>query len=231
MEALGQASNTPPICVGPIVVGPEKCICFLMDVIYHPIDFSVNESNTMQQQQFWVGVLFEGAFVAFLMYGINKGRDLNPGQRLMLRILSSLCAGVGAWLISGEAFFNLSRSIPGGKVTVSGTAGFAIFFAIWFTFPQGPKFKHLPDRFRMAVPAGWTFQQVADACAQQDSSVITYEGFTAKELRAPLKPWNLQTTSVIEAIKQLGAITEQSGAVREYDVKKENAKYLLKRKE
>ena len=182
----------------------------------------------MQQQQFWVGVGFAAVFVVFLMYSINRGKGLNSGQRLMLKILSALCAGAGAGLISGEAFFNLSRNVPGGKLTVSGTAGFAIFFVIWFAFPKGPKFEPLPDRFRMAVPAGWTFQQVADACALQESSVIHYDGFTNEEMEAPLKPWKLETDSVIEAIEQLGSITEKRGALREYEVKKENAKYRLK---
>jgi len=182
----------------------------------------------MQQQQFWVGVVFAAVFVSFLMYSINKGKDLNSGQRVMLKILSALCAGIGAWLISGEAFLSLSKNIPGGKLTVSGTAGFAIFLVVWFTFPKGPKFEPLPDGTRIAVPAGWTFEQVADACAQQDSSVIHYDGFTAQEMKARLKPWKLETKSILEAIEQLGSITEQRGAVREYDVKKENAKYRLK---
>src|SRR6266851_4779063 len=181
----------------------------------------------MQQQQFWVGVFFAVVFVGFLMYSINKGKDLNSGQRLMLRILSALSAGVASWIISGEALFDLSKNVPGGKLTISGTAGFAMFFVIWFTFPRGPKFERLPDRFRMGVPAGWTFQQVADACAQQDDSVINYVGFTAQEMKAPLKPWKLETNSVLEAIEQLGSITEKRGALREYEVKKENSKYRL----
>lgn len=181
----------------------------------------------MKQQQFWIGVVFAAAFVAFLMYSINKGKDLNYGQRLMLRVLSALCAGIGAWLISGEAFFDLARDVPGGKLTVSGTAGFAIFFVIWFTFPRGPKFEPLPDRFKMTVPAGWTFQQVADSCAQQDGAVIDYDGLTAKEINAPLKSWNLDTASVLEAIEQLGSITQDNGAIRRYTAKKENSRYQL----
>jgi hypothetical protein len=181
----------------------------------------------MQQQQFWVGVVFAAVFVGFLMYSINKGKDLNSGQRLMLKILSALCAAIGGALISGDAFFNLSRNVPGGKLTVSGTAGFAIFFVIWFVFPKGPKFEPLPPRFKMAVPEGWTFQQVADSCAQNDGSVIDYDGLTAQERAARLKPWKLETDSVLEAIEKLRSITEVDGAVRKYEVKQEKSKYRL----
>jgi hypothetical protein len=187
-----------------------------------------SESNIMQQQQFWVGVFFAAAFVVFLMYSINKGKDLNSGQRLMLKILSALCAGIGAWLIAGEAFFNLSRDLPGGKLTVSGTAGFAIFLTIWFTFPKGPKFEPLPDRFKMSVPPNLTFQMIADACAQQDLSVTQYDGFSEDERLARIKEWKLEAETVAKAIELLGSITEVPGAVRDYEVTKNDSKYLLR---
>jgi hypothetical protein len=185
----------------------------------------------MQQQQFWVGVVFAGIFVCFLMYTINKGKDLNSGQRLMLRILSALCAAIGGALISGDAFFSLVRNVPGGKLTVSGTAGFAIFFVIWFIFPKGPNFEPLPERFKMAIPANWTFQQVADSCAQNDNSVVDYDGFTAKERAAPLKAWKLETDTITQAIEQLGSITIDHRAIRQYTVTKRASKYFLAVKE
>lgn len=180
------------------------------------------------EQQFWVGVFFAAVFVGFLMYSINKGKDLNYGQRLMLKILSTVCAAIGGALISGAAFLDLTRNVPGGKLTVSGTAGFAIFFLIWFTFPRGPKFEPLPDGFNMRVPIGWTFEMTADECARQENSVTQYDGFTAQEMKAPLKSWELHTGSALEAIQQLGSITEKRNAVRDYRVKKENGKFSLK---
>ena len=116
---------------------------------YDPAGMMVSERTlVMQQQQFWVGVAFTAGFVCFLMYSISKGRNLNSGQRVMLRILSAICAAIGGALISGDAFVDLSRKIPGGQFTISGTAGFAIFFVIWFTFPQPLKPDPSAERLR-----------------------------------------------------------------------------------
>lgn len=182
----------------------------------------------MEQAKFWVGVAFAAVFVLFLMYSINKGKELNHGQRLMLRILSSLCGAIGGALISGEALVNYSGTVPGGKMTISGTAGFAILFVIWITFPKGPKFEPLPAKFKISVPAKWAFEQVADLCAQLDNSVIDYNGFSDMERKAELKEWRLETDNVVQALEALGSITIVPNSVRKYRVKKAESRYELR---
>src|SRR2546422_9426165 len=100
--------------------------------------------NTLQQHQFLVGLGFTSFFVIFLAVAFFAAKYLTPGQRLILRIMSALCGALAGALISGEAFFNLSRDVPGGKLTISGTAGFAIFFTIWLFFPKEPKTPSFP---------------------------------------------------------------------------------------
>jgi hypothetical protein len=184
--------------------------------------------NGLQEHQFWVGLGFAAAFVFFLMVAFFAAKDLTPGQRLILRIMSSLCGAIAGALVSGEAFFNLSREVPGGKLTVSGTAGFAILFVIWFFFPKEPTTPTFPNGFNSSIPNGWTFQDAADTFAKNDLAVITYEGFSAQELASPLKAWTFKTRTPREALERLGSITDPPGAIRKYRAFYRNSAYTLK---
>jgi len=181
----------------------------------------------MEHEQFWVGLGFAAAFVLFLMLAFLREGTLNSGQRLILRILSAICGALSGALISGSALFNMTENVPGGKITVSGVAGFAVFMIIWFTFPRESKRPEPVDGISTSILAGSTFQAVADELAEADECVLQYEGFRDNELAATLRAWKLSGANAGKCIELLGSITQVPNAVRTYRVKKESSKYRL----
>ena len=184
--------------------------------------------NPLQQYQFWIGLGFATALVVFLMIAFFKAKDMTRGQWLMLKIMSAICGAIAGILISGEALLNLSRQVPGGKFTVSGTAGFAVFFAIWFFFPKEPTAPLPAVGFNFSVKKGWKFQDTADTLAKSLKTTIEYEGFTPEELSSPLKAWELECKSPQEALERLGSIVDGSSPIRKYRAIYKNSVYVLK---
>lgn len=182
--------------------------------------------NTLQQYQLWIGFGFALLLVIFFIVAFFKSKTLTPDQRSILRFLSALCAGFSGALITGDALFNIQGSFGAGpKFAVSGAAGAALFFVVWFFFPKVAGF---PDAFNFSVPPGWTFKKTADTLSQQEGAVPDYDGLTAAELAAPLQAWHLKAKDVGDAIRLLRSITTKPDAIRNYEVKLENSVYHLR---
>src|SRR5438034_10702843 len=91
--------------------------------------------TVLQSRQFLAGLVFVAILVLFLMVAFFKAGTLSDGQQKILRFFCSLCAGFAGALITGEALFRLTTDIGrAGNLAVSGTAGAALFFAVWFTY-------------------------------------------------------------------------------------------------
>ena len=176
----------------------------------------------LQQYQVWIGFGFAVLLVFFLMIAFFKAPNMTPGQFAILRFLAALCAGFAGALITGEALFRMEGDTGGVKYLVSGTAGFALFFVVWFFF-QKPTPPMAPDRVRLSLPVGWTFQYAAKTFAQRDSAQVDFDGLTTDELGANLNPEKIDTKTVGEAIKQLRLVTVTPNAIREYDIKYEDS--------
>ena len=87
--------------------------------------------SQLQQYQLWIGVGFTSFLIVFLMIAFFKGGELTIQQAQILRFLSALCAGFAAAAFGGEAAVTVNQTIgQGGKLAASGTAGFALFFAV-----------------------------------------------------------------------------------------------------
>jgi hypothetical protein len=106
----------------------------------------------------------------------------SPAQYTTLRFLTSLCGGIAAYFISGNALFNLKTTLGGGgSVTVSGTAGAAIFFTVWFFYPkrQIPK---PPDAFYFSVPENISFESMARVIVNTSHQFVRFENFSDQQL-------------------------------------------------
>lgn len=182
--------------------------------------------DALQQYQVWIGFGFAALLILFFIVAFFKAPDMTASQFTILKVLSTFCAAFAGILIAGEALFRLEGATGGTKYLVSGTAGFAFAFVIWFFFP-----KHDPpvpaDRFIAALPAGWTFQQAAKTFAQRDNAFVDFQGFTADELNSRLSAANIDTKTVGEAINRLRLITSKPNAIRDYETKYEDAIYHL----
>ena len=75
--------------------------------------------------------------MVFLMLTFFIKDSSSATQYNTLRFLTSLCSGFAGAFFTGEALFRLDQTLPaGGKIAVSGTAGCALFFVLWFTYPK-----------------------------------------------------------------------------------------------
>jgi len=180
-----------------------------------------------QAYQLWIGFGFALLLVIFLIVAFFKKGELTHAQWAILRFLSSLCAAFAGALITGDALFKLDGTMgPNTKYAISGTAGFALFFVVWFFFPKPPSKPQFKDGFHFSVPNGWTFRQVVEAIVQLDSAVAEYDGFKPEELNTALGARELHADTVKDAIGALRSIAPQD-AIRKYSVDYSRPTYRL----
>jgi hypothetical protein len=182
--------------------------------------------NVLQENQLWIGVAFALILVCFLMYAF-KTPNMSTSQHNIVKFLSSLCAAFAGAAIAGTALLNFRRVVGGTDLAISGTAGFALFFAVWFFFPKPTTNPTYPDAFNFSLPESWTFQQTIDTIVSRDRAFITYVGFRAEELSATMKKWEISCQSPLDAIARLGALTVVPGAIRDYTVTLRDSTYTL----
>jgi hypothetical protein len=171
----------------------------------------------------WVAVALVLLFVVFLMITFYARERLTDDQRNIVRFFSALCAGFAGGLITGEALFKLNTQIgTGTTLAISGTAGFALAFTVWFTFKPAPP----PDAVKFSVPDGWTFRQAADALVANDNALIEWAGFKDEELDATLRPRQLQVKTIGDGLSALRHLTK-SVHIRPYNVSFEEPIYRV----
>lgn len=182
--------------------------------------------TALQQYQLWIGFFFALLLVVFFIVAFFKAKTLTADQRSILKFLAALCAGFAGALITGDALFRLQGNLGAStNVAVSGTAGAALFFTVWFFFPKVSGF---PDAFHFSVPQGWTFRHTVLVLAQQEGAVPDYDGLTQDELDTVLTAGHLRTTDVTSAIRNLRSFATKP--IRAYDVIFEDAQYKLRLK-
>jgi hypothetical protein len=186
--------------------------------------------NILQQYQLLIGIVFAFFLVVFLMIAFFTAPNMTTGQHSILRFLAALCAGFAGALIAGDALFRVEGDTGAVRYFISGTAGFALFFVVWFFFPK-PTVPEappaVPDRFSASVPKGWTFQHAAKILAQQDNSLVDFGGLKADELNAKLNPTEIETKTAGDAITRLRLITVIPDAIRKYEIRHEDSIYHL----
>jgi hypothetical protein len=180
----------------------------------------------------WVAFGFLLLLVLFLMVAFFVFDTLSSDRRGNLRFLSSLCAGFAGGFLTGSALFQAEWSNTGGKIGVSGTAGFALFMIVFYGYrrlaPDVPNEPGAPDRILIDLPENWNFGQATGALAESGRAGIEFEDFTDAELKAKLRPQSLAAKSVADAMLAVRGLTLKSNAVRRYGVSKNGSTYLLK---
>ena len=85
---------------------------------------------------------------------------------------------------------------------MSGTAGFALFFVVWFTFGKwgGPP---PPNRFRVSIPEGWTFEQTARVIVQSARGSPDFRGFQASQLAVKMHASDIDADDAQGALSKL----------------------------
>lgn len=142
-----------------------------------------------------VGLIFLAILVIFLIASFFLKGKLEPSQYNTLHFLTALCAGFAGGFLTGDALVKIDGTMTNGlKFGISGTAGFALFFLIWLTYPKRTP-PPLKDAFNFSIPVGWTFMQAIQAIAQTQNSVTSFVNFTETELGLILNEYELHEKS------------------------------------
>jgi hypothetical protein len=175
--------------------------------------------------QLWIGVGFTAALVGFLMITYFVKDRSSPTQYNTLRFLTALCGGFAGGFLAGEALFSLQKEMSSGaKLAISGTAGFALMFTIWFTYPK--RSREIPDeRLQISIPDGWTFEQAARSIVKIARGVANFEGFKPTHLNIILPATDIDAPNACEALRQL---RYQSSKLPNYRVDVERGVYHIR---
>lgn len=155
----------------------------------------------------WIALGFVVALVAFLMITYLKRDTSSANQHKSLRFLTALCSGFAGGFFTGDALFRLEEQLSNGaKLGISGTAGFALFFVVWFTYgPWAPPPPHPPppNRIRVSIPEGWTFEQAARVVIQAAHGNPDFQGFRQKQLTVKMRGTDLDGDDAQDVLTKL----------------------------
>jgi len=153
--------------------------------------------------QLWIGFAFLALLVLFLIIAYFKGEANSQSQYTTLRFLTALCAGFAGGFLTGDALFKMDQTMASGlTIGISGTAGCALFFAIWFSYPK-LNLLHPPDTFGFSIPSGWTFKDTVDRLVFAANGIAQLDGFTNDQLQLIMPSGSLREKTAALALDRL----------------------------
>lgn len=172
--------------------------------------------------QLWIGFGFLTTLVVFLIVVFFVKPKLEPDQRKILKFLTSLCAGMAGGFLCGEALVKWSNTTPTATFALSGTAGFALFFVVWFFYPTDENVEGV----EFGIPANVTFRQTLDIAAKLGGGItVDYQVLKAAELSSKMVDGHISCQTLVELFSILRLRTQKPGAVRDYKVTKNGSIY------
>jgi hypothetical protein len=176
----------------------------------------------------WIGLSFVSAIVVFLM--ITPFVYLNEQADKNLRFLTALCAGFAGGFFTGNALFRYQQQLGNGtNIFLSGTAGFALFMLVWFTYARKPATAPDPlpnGSVNLSIPEGWTFEQATRAITNTSRRTIHFDGFNQAQLATKLPAIDIEAPTIRDALEQL---SYKSSAVPAYQVILDKGIYHIRR--
>jgi hypothetical protein len=149
----------------------------------------------------WIAFGFLAFLVIFLMITVLIKDKLSPTQVNTLRFLTSLCAGFAGGFFTGDALFKVEGALSNGaKFAISGTAGFALFLLVWFTYKP---VLGLTTGFNFKVLPGMTFEQTVLKIMEANESVHQFIGFIPADLSLVLNERDIQGENALVALEKL----------------------------
>jgi hypothetical protein len=179
--------------------------------------------------QLWIGFGFLVPLIAFFIISYFVDLKQNNTRRSILQFLASLTAAFAGGFISGNSIFDSNWTTPTSRIALSGTAGFAIFFAVWFGYQKmfPPPGLTAENSLPIDIPKEWSFKDLVDTVAGKDKSAVDYQGFTPEELNTKLKSQTLHGESYIELILA-ARLLSAGGIIRPFTAEKLGNIYVLK---
>ncbi len=174
--------------------------------------------------QLWIAVGFTALLISFLMITFFVKDTSSATQYKTLKFLTSFCGGVAGIFFAGEALISYSKEMADGtKLTLSGTAGFAVFFLVWLTYGKRPD-NNLPPNIKMSFPAEWTFEQCAKAIGQSTNAPVSFSGFSKEQLNIKLPQIDINAEDIVQALNQL---KHHANGVVNYSVIQKDGIYVI----
>jgi hypothetical protein len=175
--------------------------------------------------QLWIGFGFLALLVVFLIVSFFLTPKLTNDQRATLKFLTALCAGFSGGFLTGSALFEMHMTKGPTTFSISGAAGCALFFTVWFFYP---KIFTLEPGFAFSIPPNWSFRDSAEQIAQSQSAAVDWQGFMKEELDSPMQTRQLSGRTAKDALLQLRLITSTPNVVRPYDVEEDASIFRLR---
>lgn len=176
--------------------------------------------------QLWIGLGFLAVLVVFLFISYFAPDRNTHNQSNTLRFLTALCAGFAGGFLSGDALFKLDTQMSDGlKLTISGTAGCALFFTIWLTRNKPPQTPAPPDTFNFSILNGWTFEQTVRTIVKAVKGVVELKDFTPEQLSLILESTELKNTTAKEALEKLKHLNSN---IPNYTVSRTDNNFIVK---
>ena len=177
----------------------------------------------------WIGLFFTAGLVAVQIYTLYRPPVRGSQGRKTMRVLSSLCCGFAGGFLTGAAIFNATFTHALGKVGISGSAGIALFFAVFFFYGDDPPPGEIdgPNGVTLTIAPGCKFRDVADIVAAQTQAGMDYRALNADELGAAMRAQPVNATSWEQLLESLRNVTVTQ-VIRPYTVKKQNGSYVFK---
>jgi hypothetical protein len=176
--------------------------------------------------QLWISFGFFAVLVIFLIVAFWLAPKLTEDQRKMMRFFTALCAGMSGGFLSGAAIVEAAWITPTGKIALSGTAGFGLFFFVMLFYNKVKVFSP-DDTVEFNIPSGSDFRQAADSVASFDGTTIDYQTLSPAELASPMAAGHISCKTFDELLAKLRLKTVNVGAIREYTVAKAGNSYRL----
>lgn len=187
-------------------------------------------TNFQMTPWLWIGFGFLAVLLIFLIVSFFAAPNLTNDQRRTIKFLIALCAGFSGGFLTGGSLFQAKWTSATATIGISGTAGVAIFFAVFFTYNKFISGGGKPDGdngLRIDIPTGWTFQQVANTVSSKDGAGTLFEGFTDAQKQTVLRNQPVTGETYINVLETLGSLA-QSGVIPPYTVTKQGGSYILK---
>ncbi len=180
--------------------------------------------------QLWIGFGFASACLIILAITILKRDLVNQSNYPQVKFVCALCAAMAGGFITGDALFHGDfKTASGGQIVITGAAGFALFFVVWFFYPDPPKHPANAQGVEFDIPTNATFRQTLDSAARLGGGVaLDYQALKPAELSAKMAEGHLSSKSLLELFINLRLRTQKPGAVREYTVTKSGSVYRFK---
>ncbi|MDB5137949.1 MAG: hypothetical protein JWP37_4552 [Mucilaginibacter sp.] len=157
----------------------------------------------------WIGLGCLAFLLITLCVTLFSSKNISSSQHNTLKFFTALSAAFSGGFLTGEALFSFDKTMGNGvHLVISGTAGCALFFTIWFTYakykdPNPPPPPKPNPEINFEIPPGWSFEHIVEKILLPSGGTYEISGFTPDEKKSILKAQLLKTPSAKAAIERL----------------------------